>query len=506
MPSIRGVLGFVTLISIMDVLRTFDQLIPLAPQAVEIGNESIMLYIYNIAFRDGSENARAGQRGQRADDPVDLDHAVPRSSVTRSRRRGPHDHPTTPADGPDAPQGRRSQPTGAAAPRRRRRRRGFWMLAGLFLAVTCLVMLSPFIWTAMSVTKPTDVAFANPPVFFYQPTLQAFVDLWQTTYFYQYLVNTLIVAVITTVVALVIGTARRVRAVAVPGLHLGRAAGAGAGLPGAAAVRRGAADVRDQRALGIYDTTYALAIALVAINQPFTIWLLRNFFAEIPKELDEAAMIDGCTRISMLRKVMIPLMGPGILTAGIFVFLFAFQEYLTAAILTDIAARPCRCSSPPSSGRRCRMLQQAGAAADAADPAGDRHRLHRPEVPGGRAGLGRGQGLTRRSADEPLVLLPGMNCSAGLWSEPTSAASTALTPRADRAEPRRVRSTGCSTSCRRGSRSPGCPSAGSWPWRWSAALRSGWPGCACCRPTRRDRPTGSRLAMAGRQRAALAAG
>lgn len=54
-PTIKGVIFFVSLISIMDVLRTFDQLIPLAPQAVEIGNESIMLYIYNVAFREGSE-------------------------------------------------------------------------------------------------------------------------------------------------------------------------------------------------------------------------------------------------------------------------------------------------------------------------------------------------------------------------------------------------------------------------------------------------------------------
>ena len=59
-PTIRGVLFFVTLISIMDVLRTFDQLIPLAPPAVEIGNESIMLYIYNIAFREGSERLGLG--------------------------------------------------------------------------------------------------------------------------------------------------------------------------------------------------------------------------------------------------------------------------------------------------------------------------------------------------------------------------------------------------------------------------------------------------------------
>lgn len=59
-PTIRGVLGFVSLIMIMDVLRVFDQLIPLSPQAVQIGNESAMLYIYNIAFRDGGQNLGLG--------------------------------------------------------------------------------------------------------------------------------------------------------------------------------------------------------------------------------------------------------------------------------------------------------------------------------------------------------------------------------------------------------------------------------------------------------------
>ncbi|WP_219416492.1 carbohydrate ABC transporter permease [Pseudonocardia nigra] len=59
-PSIRGVLGFVVIISIMDVLRTFDQLIPLSPQAVQIGNESIMLYIYNVAFQDGGQQLGLG--------------------------------------------------------------------------------------------------------------------------------------------------------------------------------------------------------------------------------------------------------------------------------------------------------------------------------------------------------------------------------------------------------------------------------------------------------------
>ena len=65
-PSIRGVLGFATLICIMDVVRIFDQLIPLAPQAIPIGNESIMLYIYNDGLPGGQPEPRAGQRGQRA--------------------------------------------------------------------------------------------------------------------------------------------------------------------------------------------------------------------------------------------------------------------------------------------------------------------------------------------------------------------------------------------------------------------------------------------------------
>lgn len=59
-PNIRGVLGFVAIISIMDVLRTFDQLIPMSPQAIQLGNESIMLYIYNVAFRDGGQQLGLG--------------------------------------------------------------------------------------------------------------------------------------------------------------------------------------------------------------------------------------------------------------------------------------------------------------------------------------------------------------------------------------------------------------------------------------------------------------
>lgn len=59
-PSIRGILGFVTLICIMDILRVFDQLIPLSPQAIQLNNESVMLYIYNIAFQNGGQHLGLG--------------------------------------------------------------------------------------------------------------------------------------------------------------------------------------------------------------------------------------------------------------------------------------------------------------------------------------------------------------------------------------------------------------------------------------------------------------
>ena len=79
------------------------------------------------------------------------------------------------------------------------------VISGILLPITCVLMVFPFLWAALSSAKPTDVAFANPPVFPYTPTFSPYVDLWQTTDFYIYLTNTMVVAVISTVVALVIG-------------------------------------------------------------------------------------------------------------------------------------------------------------------------------------------------------------------------------------------------------------------------------------------------------------
>ena len=86
---------------------------------------------------------------------------------------------------------------------------------------------------------------------------------------------------------------------------------------------------------GLYGKRIAVVIVLVAINQPFTIWMLRSFFMNIPAALDEAALVDGCNRIEAFRHVIMPIMWPGVITTGLFSFLLAYNDYLVSALLLD---------------------------------------------------------------------------------------------------------------------------------------------------------------------------
>ncbi|MFN7168037.1 MAG: carbohydrate ABC transporter permease [Pannonibacter sp.] len=74
-------------------------------------------------------------------------------------------------------------------------------------------------------------------------------------------------------------------------------------------------------------------IVLVAINQPFTLWMLTSFFRNIPKDLDESALVDGCSRFQAFRHVIIPVMWPGVITTGLFSFLLAYNDFAVTAML-----------------------------------------------------------------------------------------------------------------------------------------------------------------------------
>ncbi|WP_226760258.1 carbohydrate ABC transporter permease [Arthrobacter sp. SO3] len=197
----------------------------------------------------------------------------------------------------------------------------------------------PFLWALLTAIKPFRDAFTFPPTWNFTPTIDSFSKLYLETDFVAIFGNTVLVAVLTMVISL---------AIAAPAAYaMSRHSGKiGIWLLIIALVFRALPrfavvlpfyDIA--QALGVYDSPGMLIIALVAVNQPFTLWLLRNFFATIPASLDEAAQIDGCGPLRTFFRVILPLSVPGLATAGIFTLLLAYQEYLIPLALTQTNAQ-----------------------------------------------------------------------------------------------------------------------------------------------------------------------
>lgn len=208
-------------------------------------------------------------------------------------------------------------------------------LSGLGLWTWLFVALFPFLWMILiSFRKPVD-AFSTPPKLFAPFTLENFRYIWIEDGFWQYALNTTIVTALTMAVSLTIGC--------LAAYALSRYRGSvGFWLLIAALIFRAMPHVVLLTAyrpaffeLGIWSRYETLIIVLVAINQPFTIWMLRAFFMSIPTELDEAAMVDGCTRFGAFWRVIIPVMWPGIVTAGLFSFLLAYNDFLISSQLMN---------------------------------------------------------------------------------------------------------------------------------------------------------------------------
>jgi multiple sugar transport system permease protein len=93
------------------------------------------------------------------------------------------------------------------------------------------------------------------------------------------------------------------------------------------------------QAFGLLDQWWFLALVYAFCNLPFTVWLLRNFLIGVPKEIQEAALVDGCTKLKTLSKVLVPIILPGLAVAAIFSFIFSWNEFLFGVILTNTQAR-----------------------------------------------------------------------------------------------------------------------------------------------------------------------
>jgi len=193
----------------------------------------------------------------------------------------------------------------------------------------------PILWTAVISFRQYVDAFSAPIRWLAPFTTENYSRLWIEREFYRNFLNTAVVTVFTVTISLTVGC--------LAGYGLSRYRGAlGFWLLLVALAFRAIPHstllpsfFTMFDALGIRNTTLALVLVLVAINQPFTIWMLRSFFMHIPNELDEAALVDGCTRGQAFRRVIVPVMWPGIVTTGLFSLLLAYNDFLLSSALTN---------------------------------------------------------------------------------------------------------------------------------------------------------------------------
>jgi len=209
------------------------------------------------------------------------------------------------------------------------------------LTAALVIAIAPVYWM-LSISLKTEVdQFAVPPRWIgFAPTFAHYYDAFFARSFGRYLVTSLTVATLSTICAVTLGT------LAAYGLARFKLR---AGLD-----RRLSMWILSTRMfppivtavplflmmrdLRLLNTITALVIVYTALNLPFVVWMMRGFFRELPKELEEAAMVDGDSRLGALRRVILPLVTPGLAATAVFCLIVSWNEFLLGLVLTQTDA------------------------------------------------------------------------------------------------------------------------------------------------------------------------
>lgn len=213
------------------------------------------------------------------------------------------------------------------------------MLLFVGLCAFTAVNLTPILWAFMvSIKQPVD-AFSAPPMLIFTPTFEFHYSVWVERGFWRFLLNSVIIAVAVVGISVPIGT---MAAYALSRMEGAKTRGI---LFGLLAMRMFPHILLAipffviASAIDLIDTYLVMVLALVAINQPFTIWLMRSFFVDVPRELDEAAIIDGATLWQTFTRVALPVVRPGLWVTSLFSLLLAYNEFLFALVLTGSSTK-----------------------------------------------------------------------------------------------------------------------------------------------------------------------
>ncbi|MCM3904054.1 MAG: carbohydrate ABC transporter permease [Pyrinomonadaceae bacterium] len=220
-------------------------------------------------------------------------------------------------------------------------RRPLLLLRYLLIGLATLFALAPVYWMLTISLKREVDHFAVPPQWFsFTPTFEHYRDAFLNRAFGQYLITSAIVAVSSTLCALAIGTlaAYALARFKMPG-RLDRKLAlwilSTRMFPPIVTAVPLFLMMRDLRLL---NTRASLVILYTGFNLPFVVWMMRGFFMEVPRELEEAAMVDGDSRLGALRRVLLPLVAPGLAATAVFCLIISWNEFLFALVLTQTDA------------------------------------------------------------------------------------------------------------------------------------------------------------------------
>ena len=207
------------------------------------------------------------------------------------------------------------------------------------LVLLAIVCVAPIVLMFATSLKVQTQIFTNSISFFFVPTLENYREVLGEGSFMRYLGNSLIVGVVSTLITLVLGCMAAYglvrfrfkgrKTIAYTTLLLRTVPLAVLAVPVFMLWSR----------TGLINSLPGLVLLYVAVNLPFTIWLLYGFVLQVPPELEESAAIDGCGPIQVFYKVVLPLIKPGLAAAAIFTFRIAWNEFILALVLTDRATR-----------------------------------------------------------------------------------------------------------------------------------------------------------------------
>jgi len=206
------------------------------------------------------------------------------------------------------------------------------------IIVVLIVLLSPFLWLLQMSFKSNDLILQFPPPLIFRPTLENYTSLWHSAFSSSF-VNSLLSASFSTALALLFG---------IPAAYaLSRWAERGKhALSFAILVTRMAPPIAFTipfflfyRWIGLLDTVTGLVLIYTSFNLPLVIWMMQPFFESVPQSLEEAALVDGASARTIFLKIVLPMVAPGIAATAILCFLYAWNDFFFALILTRTNAR-----------------------------------------------------------------------------------------------------------------------------------------------------------------------